>query len=254
MSNVCLLWPPRAGRGLSGTGFDPARLRGVDRFGPAATWSRLLLPEVLPGLDKVLYLDSDVVVTDPLRPLWDLDLTDHALAAVSTVFPAEEWGRRHCEALGISRPELYFSTGVMLMNLAHLRAERCTPRALDYALANCDPNWYFDMSSRDQERLKYVAVNAEQLTFVDQDVLNALFADSRLELHPRWNCTNNVIHSPFSGEFYGERTREEAVRNPAIRHFNGGAQSKPWEPDGDPEDRRLYWSYRNRTPWAGGGA
>ena len=90
----------------------------------------------------------------------------------------------------------------------------------------------------------------ERMIFAEQDVLNALWANSRLALHPRWNCTNQLIESPFSAAVFGEAPKEEAIRNPAIRHFEGGSRPRPWMSGADEQDRALYWSHRNRTPWA----
>ena len=36
-----------------------------------AMWHRILLPELLGDLDRVLYLDVDTIVLDDLRPLWE---------------------------------------------------------------------------------------------------------------------------------------------------------------------------------------
>ena len=227
------------------------RLRGVERFAPMPTWYRFLLPELLPDLDRVLYLDCDTVVTDSLLPLWRTDLSRHSVAAVSTVFPWPEWGARHCDALGIRDPERYFNAGLMLMNLRWLRNEGHPNAVFEYALAHGDRGWFMELPDGDEASFRdYLVAHPERMIFADQDAVNALLAKSRLVLHPRWNCTNQLIQSPFSVGVFGEREREEAIRNPAVRHFEGGTRPMPWAPGADAEDRALYWSYRNRTPWA----
>lgn len=230
---------------------DRAGLRGAERFAPAPTWYRLLLPELLPDTDRVLYLDCDTVVTDSLRPLWSTDLSRHSVAAVSAVFPWPEWGERHCVALGIEDPRHYFVAGLMLMNLRRLREEGLPGTALDFALERGDRDSFMALPDGDDEAFReYVAAHPERMIFADQDAVNALLAKSRLVLHPRWNCTNQLIESPFSVAVFGGREREEAIRDPAVRHFEGGTRPKPWMPGADAEDRELYWSHRNRTPWA----
>ncbi len=76
----------------------------------------------------------------------------------------------------------------------------------------------------DETFREYLAAHPERMIFADQDAVNALLAKSRLVLHPRWNCTNQLIESPFSVGVFGEREREEAIRNPAVRHFEGGTR------------------------------
>ncbi len=45
---------------------------------------RFYLPEVYPKLDKILFLDDDVVVQKDLTPLWDVDLGGNVNGAVET--------------------------------------------------------------------------------------------------------------------------------------------------------------------------
>ena len=229
---------------------EAGRLRGVDRFSPGPSWYRLFPPELCADLERVIYLDSDIVVTDGLRPLWEIDLADHPIAAVRTVFPFREWGVRHCAALGLADPAMYFCAGVMVMNLSSLRSRGFPGTALDHALAHGDREWFQSFDENKDESLAYVAAHPERAVFGDQDTLNALLGESWLPLHPRWNCMNSVVESTLSGDVFGEREREEAISRPAIRHFEGGSLPRPWEPDADPVARDLYWAYRRRTPWA----
>ena len=65
---------------------DFADLR-VDEWSSMAHYFRLLAPRVLPmDINKVLYLDSDLIVRDSLRDLWSIDLSGYALAAVEDAF------------------------------------------------------------------------------------------------------------------------------------------------------------------------
>lgn len=42
--------------------------------------ARIFLPKLLPNLEKVLYLDYDILVLDDLKPLWNIDLGNNLLA------------------------------------------------------------------------------------------------------------------------------------------------------------------------------
>ncbi|HVT34306.1 MAG TPA: glycosyltransferase, partial [Nevskiaceae bacterium] len=46
-------------------------------------WVRVLLPRLLPDVERVLYLDADLIAADSLLPLWQTPLDDHLLAAVT---------------------------------------------------------------------------------------------------------------------------------------------------------------------------
>jgi len=85
----------------------------VDPRYSAAAEYRLLLPELLPEHDKVLYVDCDVVVRKDLAELYlSTDTDDMLLAAVF-------------------EREGYFNSGFLLMNLAQMRKEGTSSRLLE---------------------------------------------------------------------------------------------------------------------------
>jgi lipopolysaccharide biosynthesis glycosyltransferase len=190
----------------------------------SAMWYRVLLPELLPDLTKVLYLDADTIAVDSLAPLWETELDDHLLGAVTNVFQADHLGRP--AELGLAGPEVYFNSGVLLMNLDAMRLEQSTERVRTYALAN-----------------------RGRLEWPDQDALNVVLGDRRLALAPRWNLMSSTMIFPWAPDVYGEAAFEEAVTNPAIRHFEGPSFAKPWHPDSDRPMRDLYFEHRRATPW-----
>ena len=202
------------------------RLEGLPTkgFTRKATWYRVFLPELLPDVDRLLYLDSDLIVVDDLTPLWDVDLTGHWLGAVTNVFQHNDFNRPG--DLGLSGPEVYFNAGVLLMNLAEMRRDRRTDALLAYA--------------RD---------NAELISWRDQDALNVVLGDRRLPLHPRWNCMNALFVFDYAADVFEPGALEEAMRDPAIRHFEGPAINKPWHYTCDREMRELYDRHRAHTPW-----
>jgi lipopolysaccharide biosynthesis glycosyltransferase len=201
------------------------RLAGLPTrgFTREATWYRVLLPELLPQVDRVLYLDADLIVLDSLAPLWELDLGDRYVAAVTNVLEPVYAGRPR--ELGIEgRP--YFNAGVLLMNLEEMRRAGCQRALIDYATAN-----------------------AERLFWRDQDALNVVLGGRRLELHPRWNCMNAFLALPNAADVLGAERLEEARRDPAIRHFEGPGDNKPWHLLCRWPGRELYRDHRRATPW-----
>ena len=216
----------REGGEISFLRVSDRRVRGVPTAGftGKATWYRVFLPELRPKLDRILYLDSDLVVLDSLAPLWDLDLTGHWVAAVTNVFQDDHLDRP--AALGLTGPERYFNAGVLLMNLAEMREDGCTEALMSYAVEQ-----------------------AERLSWRDQDALNVVLGSRRLDLHPRWNCMNSVMRFPRAVEVFGATAVAEAREDPAIRHFEGPSVNKPWHPDCEQEGRELYFEHRRHTPW-----
>jgi UDP-glucose/galactose:(glucosyl)LPS alpha-1,2-glucosyl/galactosyltransferase len=195
----------------------------TSRSYPSPAWYRLFLPELLPRLSRVLYLDIDLVVVDRLEELWQTELGDHYLAAVTNLL--EPHFEHRPATLGVQTHN-YFNSGVMLMNLDRMRRDDAGQAVLDFARRRGD-----------------------ELIWVDQDALNAVLGDGRLPLHPRWNCMNSILTFPNAAQVFGAAEVEVARRHPAIRHFEGPAMNKPWHYMCDHAGRELYERHRRLTPW-----
>jgi lipopolysaccharide biosynthesis glycosyltransferase len=192
-------------------------------FTRKATWYRIFLPELLPDVDRVLYLDADLIVTDAIEPLWRTHLAGAYAAAVTNPFPPPLDYRPG--EIGLERSE-YFNAGVLVLNLEAMRAD-----SLSSAL------------------LRYGVDNAATLMMRDQDTLNAVMASRRLHLHPRWNCMNSILRFDWADGLFPPEQIIEARRNPAVRHFEGPNDNKPWHLLASAEARDLYMRHRRQTPW-----
>jgi hypothetical protein len=95
----------------------------------SATYARLFIPDLLPGHDRAIYIDSDALVVGDLEPLWRLDLGDDLLAAVVDpgMTPAS------LATLGFASGQ-YVNAGVLLVDLARWRAEEIGARCMDQLL------------------------------------------------------------------------------------------------------------------------
>jgi lipopolysaccharide biosynthesis glycosyltransferase len=189
----------------------------------SAMWYRLFLPDLLTHVDRVLYLDADTIAVDSLAPLWATDLTSYWVGAVTNVF---QHNHRHRPAqLGLAGPEEYFNSGVLLMNLAEMRGDDCTASMLRYARTHPDIEW------------------------PDQDTLNVVLGPRRFALHPRWNFMNSMMIFDDAASAFEPGVLQEARLRPAIRHFEGPAENKPWNYMCDRALRDVYFEHRRATPW-----
>src|SRR6516165_8329603 len=83
------------------------------------TYTRLWMAEFFPKeVERVLYLDSDVVVVASIAELWATDLGDYLLAAVTIP------GSSRCPVYGIPESFGYFQSGVLVVNLKLWRRDR----------------------------------------------------------------------------------------------------------------------------------
>lgn len=194
---------------------------------PSIIWHRLLIPQLLPDLDRVLVLDADLIVLQSLWPLYRRDMGSDLLAAVGTSATFAHGSVDRVRALGLEPEGRYLNTGVMLMNLDAMRADALGSRAIRFG----------------HERLA-------DLTFPEQDALNVLAKGRWGLLHPRWNAmSHHWLKADRDEPTYSGLENESARLSPAIVHFEGLPTVKPWNYRSRHPMRFLYRDLRATTPW-----
>ncbi|MBR3870229.1 MAG: glycosyltransferase family 8 protein [Clostridia bacterium] len=165
---------------------------------------RLFIPAMFPQYDKGIYIDSDVVLTDDIANLFDIDMGDNFIAAcndlsIADIPPLVAYTEN---AVGVKAEE-YINSGVLLMNLKKMRENDLEGHFL--SLLN---TYHFDSIAP------------------DQDYLNAMCNGKILYLDERWDAMPNDARPPL------ERT--------GIIHYN--LFSKPWCYDGI-QYGDIFWKY-----------
>lgn len=188
---------------------------------PVSIYYRLLLENILPSnIDKVLYLDGDIVVRNNITDLWQTDITDYAVGAVVNQSLSNQFWKR----LGYPKEKGYFNSGVLLINLKYWR---------EHKLA--------------QQYVKYIKENPDKLLYPDQDVLNVVLQDSKKLLPERYNVQEAFYR--INRECVPCENTEEiekAIYNPSIIHYT---DVKPWYYECKHPFRDVYYEYRSRTRW-----
>lgn len=186
-------------------------------------WYRALLPEVIPDLDKVLYLDSDMVVVDDIRPLWSSAVGHSGFAAVvNPLYPFMP--DRISEDLGLQHAGDYLNSGVLLLDLKRMREVDFVARVRRYATAHPDNIW------------------------PEQDAMSVVFQGEWLQLHPRWNLQTTLLDLTPSSLPFPVEVVVEAVSSPAIVHFIG--PNKPWHYQCTHPYQGRYLACRSKTAWS----
>ncbi|WP_099810999.1 glycosyltransferase [Streptococcus suis] len=158
-----------------------------------STYYRFLLTELLPELDKVLYLDVDVLVRGNIKPLWDTDISSVSLG-VSREIDIYAGAPEHVTSIGLEDHHNYFNAGVILFNLNKLRVGQLDKVLLETAVAK-----------------------SPDLRFGDQDILNMIFKDDTTLFSYIYNFTNWRLMWPEISDQPG-----------IILHFSGSGKTKPW--------------------------
>ena len=169
---------------------------------PPEMYFRLLAGQLLPeSLERVIYLDPDTLIINPLKPLWETDLRGNIFGACAHTGMTELANSVSLMRLG---SEKYYNSGVLLIDLALARRE-IEPRAL----------------------FQYAGEHRRELILPDQDMLNALFPERILDLPDIiWNYDARN-YSTYFLRSSGEADVDWVMRNTAVLHFCG--REKPWK-------------------------
>ena len=184
------------------------------------TYYRILLPELVPGaIEKVLYLDSDVLVLGDVSGLWEQEVQGYyVLAAQDKGIPnmAAADHLNGCPGIPGDGEVEYFNAGVLVVNLTQWRLD--------------------DFSGQTWSRLRR---DLQFMRYMDQDALNVAAAGRWGRLSGLWN------------QCIPTWERDNAVRpDPAgIIHFTG--PNKPWQGTATYPARAIFDDYLRGSGWHG---
>lgn len=219
--------------GAYGYTFTPVRVEAGLFRGAPVTWQypremdyRLLAPHLLPEqFRRVLYLDPDTLIINPLRPLWETGLKGNLFAAAAHTGKTELASGVNQLRLGTEQD--YYNSGVLLMDLEAGRRE-IVPR----------------------EIFQYVEQHRRELILPDQDILNAMYSQKILPLEDAlWNYDARN-YSSYLVRSSGRYDLRWVMEHTAILHFCG--KEKPWKPKYIHRFGILYQHYAQLTRRAWG--
>ena len=175
-----------------------------DRY-PESIYYRLLAQNYLPQqVEKILYLDADILCINDLRPLYELTLGDFLYAAASHSKLTEVTTVINKVRLRNYESEGYYNSGVLLMNVHQLRQE-----------------------VKETEIAAFIEKNHLNLFLPDQDILNGLYGDRVLAIPDQlynYDVRKNRTYETIS---LGEWSLDWVIEHTVLLHFCG--KEKPWK-------------------------
>ncbi|WP_345952380.1 glycosyltransferase family 8 protein [Mucilaginibacter sp. PAMB04168] len=181
---------------------------------PVTTFFRLFVHTFIPeGTERVLYLDSDMIVLGNIAELWGVEFGDSIIAAVQdpgikTLGCSWGGGVRNWKELGYQADDKYLNAGLLLINLQKWNEFDVCTKALDAAV-------------------KY----QKHIVYGDQYCLNAVLANRWVELDPEWN---HLVDNDKPGA--------------KLLHYIG---NKPIYTNYTYSEkyRQIFFDYLNKTDW-----
>lgn len=193
------------------------------------SYARLFVCSLLPeNIDRLLYIDCDIMFNDSVAELFDTDMDDCLVAGVLDPLIS----RTYKQEIGISRNEPYINAGVLLIPLDVWRRENMERRFVEYLVSNNG-----------------------KVHHHDQGIINAVCAGRKRIVSPRYNAMSNCFCFPWRSirrintPFYDKAEYESASRNPAIIHFTGAILNRPWVEGCKHPYAARFLEYKSQTPY-----
>lgn len=186
----------------------------TNKYITVETYFRMAMSEVLPeNIDRILYLDTDIIVDKDYLDFYNLELGEDIVAYVCQDYGLvmnDKVRKNVYHNLAFNETDLYFNAGVLLLNMKNVRR-------------------YFSLDVFKE----FILNNYNKLIFHDQDVLNKLFR-GRVEYvdYNIYDC--RPFYYPYS-KAYNKKIVDTAV----IIHYG----EKPWNADFTDLAGELFWKY-----------
>lgn len=192
---------------------------------PTATL-KFVLPDLLNNLEKVIYIDGDVIIQKDLFDLYCTDLSDRYVAAVADyhglTFKGDVWTR-----LGVKH-EAYFNSGMLVLNLKKMRDDDIPNALIDYRINGI--NYY-----------------------MDQDALNVVLGEKAVFLQFCYNATLTNWRNKSSVDLAGyyrmpfKEDKCDYLREATMVHYC--SSDKPWRYF-DSHYADVWYSYFLGSPYS----
>jgi len=189
----------------------------------ASTYLRILLPKILPNsLNKVLYIDGDIICRHSLMNLWNTSIEGYSIAGVKEGY----YDYSLHNGILLEKKYDYINAGVLLINLKDWRQ--------NHRMETC---------------LEFMHKYPERCLLLDQDIINFTLKDHKYILPVRYNLTSAYL---LKGKpFYWKDRKEiaKAISDPVLIHYTGSA--KPWNYVCPHPFVNLFRNYQDETEWKG---
>ena len=182
-----------------------------------ASYNRLFLSNILnEKIERVLYLDSDIIVLGQIDTLLDCDIKDFFVGAAAEIITNSDRNR-----LELNSFDQYFNAGVLVVNLKKWREENIFSKFVDF-----------------------ISENSIKIKYWDQDVLNYCLKNKWLRLPQKYNLTHFYFYpNDYTPSYFGlnQTQCEEIQKDPVIIHFT--SHQKPWIEGCKHPKKDLYFQY-----------
>ncbi len=164
---------------------------------------RFYVDRALPkNTQKIIYIDADIFVNESIHKLYNINLKNNIIGAIKD--PGISFDRNYLNKIKI-QSDLYFNSGVLLINLKKWRSKNVTSQ-----LEKTIKNFEFNME------------------IPDQDLLNIIFEKKFKIINPKWNLQTKM---------YSKYRYWKYLKNKGVHHFTF---VKPWRSYSSHPKSKVY--------------
>lgn len=218
---------------FNGEGYDLG-LVSIKKKWMFDSYSRLFLDRLLPSdIERVIYLDGDVLVLKSLDTLWNLELGEKCCAACMDCV-----SNQYYSLFGIDDKNVYCNSGVILIDLKAWRDKEISARVVNHVKKN---NGY--------------------IFFMEQTVFNYVLQNDIKYLPFEYNVStlvkvlnyNDLMKLRKPLHFYNEQEVSMAISDPIVLHMMGFfyVVNRAWNEVTNHPDKKYFIEYAKLLNWGG---
>ena len=201
--------------------FQKKKYRDTNLLISTATYYRIAFPSLLPNVDKIIYIDSDVVNFVDLTEMYNLKFKNktYFMGSLDKIEMIKE-----LKSMGINNNKYYMNAGILLMNLKAMREDEIEQKLRNY------------INSRVLNHHDQTAINV--LCYNNIEIISYKYAIFSFKSYESLVLYNN---NQSEGYRYNEAELKQAFYEPTLLHYGGYV--KPWHNQEYPKLYREYWWY-----------
>ena len=184
---------------------------------------RIALPSLLPNIDKIIYIDTDVINFKDLSEMYSIELEDNVF-----FMGILDNNKLLTKLKDIKNLKKYINTGILIMNLKSLRKYGIEEKLRKY------------VSKHYSNNLEQIAINA--ICYNNFGILSIKYATFSFNSFKKLVAFNKKQYKKYR---YPKYELLKAFHEPTLLHFIGSV--KPWHKNYKNTNQKYWWYYAKKS-------
>ncbi len=194
-----------------------------------SAYGRIFIADIL-NVDRVLYVDSDTIINNTLKPLLDVNMDGFLVAGVQ-----DSVNPYYVYKIGLDNNHQYICDGgIIILNLSLWRVQNIVKKCIDFILKfNGNP------PHNDQGTINYVCRGHIKILPPNYNVMPPMFCFSAEQIKTLFKME----------KYYSQEEIDNAINHPIVIHYTDEFFNRPWFENCTHPMKNLYLSYLKKSEW-----